>query len=68
MFDAEDVLTGPRQAAWKPCQAAELNVDQKRAVALIAQAMQAAWEHARDAAELTPQNERQGAEWKKPEL
>ena len=53
MFDAEDVLAGPRQVAWKLCQAAELNVDQKRAVALIAQPMQAAWEHARDAAELT---------------
>ena len=44
LFAAEDVLAGPRQAAWKLCQAAELNADQKRAVALVAQPMQAAWE------------------------
>ena len=44
LFDVEDVLAGPRQVAWKLCQAAELNVDQKRAVALVAQPMQAAWE------------------------
>ena len=68
MFDAEDVLAGPRQVAWKLCQAVELNVDQKRAVALIAQPMQVAWEHARDAVELTSQNEGRGVEWKKPEL
>ena len=68
LFDSEDVLAGPCQVAWKLCQAAELNVDQKRAVALIAQPMQAAWEHARDAAELPLRNEGRGVKWKKPEL
>ena len=53
LFDAEDVLAGPHQVAWKLCQATEPNADQKRAAALIAQPMQAAWEHACDAAELT---------------
>ena len=40
-------LEAGRQLACKQCPAAELNVDQKRAVALVAQPMQAAWEHAR---------------------
>ena len=53
LFDVEDVLAGPRQVAWKLCEAAELNADQKRAVALVVQPMQVTWEKARDAAELT---------------
>ena len=57
LFDAGDVLAGPRQVAWKLCQAAELNVDQKRAVALVAQPMQAAWEKARGDAEHTLQSD-----------
>ena len=56
LFDAEDMLAGPGKVAWKLCQAATLNVDQTRAVALIAQPMQAAWERAREAAELTARN------------
>ena len=44
LFDVEDVLAGPRQVAWKLCEAAELNADQKRAVALVVQPLQAAWE------------------------
>ena len=56
-MDAEDVLAGARQVAWELCQAAELNVDQTRAAALIAQPMHAAWGHARDDAELTSQTE-----------
>ena len=56
LFDVEDVLAGPRQVGWKLCQAAELNADQKRAVALVVQPMQAAWEKALDAAELTSRN------------
>ena len=44
LFGVEDVLAGPRQVAWKLCQEAELNADQERAVALVAQPMQAAWE------------------------
>jgi len=43
-FDVDDVLVGPRQVAWKLCQAASLNLDQTRAIALVAQPMQAAWE------------------------
>ena len=34
----------------------------------MAETIQAAWEHARDAAELTSQNEARGVKWKKPEL
>ena len=44
LFDVEDVLAGPRQVAWKLSQAAGLNRDQLRAVALIVQPMQEAWE------------------------
>jgi hypothetical protein len=57
LLDVEYVLAGPRQVAWKLCQAATLNVDQKRAVALVAQPMQAAWEKARGDAEHTLQSD-----------
>ena len=55
LFDVEDVLAGPRQVAWKLCQAAELNADQKWAVALVAKPMQAACDTVD--AELASQNE-----------
>ena len=57
LFDVGDVLAGPRQVAWKLCQAAKLDVDQKRAVALVAQPMQAAWEKAHGDAQHTLQSD-----------
>ena len=61
-FDVEDTLAGPRAVAWKLSQAAELNRDQLRAVALVVKPMQETWERGRDAAELasrsaSPSNE-----------
>ena len=48
LFDVDDVVAGPRRVAWKLCQAATLNTDQKRAVALVVKPMQAAWKKSRD--------------------
>ena len=62
LFDLEDVKAGPRQVAWKLSQAAELNVDQLRAVALIAKPMQEAWDKGREAAELASPNAPQSNE------
>ena len=45
LFDVDDVVAGPRHVAWKLCQAASRNTDQKRAVALVAQPVQAALEN-----------------------
>ena len=52
VVDVKDILAGPRQVAWKLIQAAGLNRDQIRLVALVVQPMQDAWDRSRDVAEL----------------
>ena len=52
VVDVKDILAGPRQVAWKLIQAAGLNRDQIRLVALVVQPMQDAWDMSRDVAEL----------------